>query len=62
MGNLVLRFTMERETRLKVVYGETDIHMSAIGTLYIDRNAIQQMGNPRRIKVTIEPDQENGTA
>lgn len=59
MEPIILRFTREHEFWKKTVYGENDISYPVIGKLYIDRNAMRQMGNPSRIRVTIEPDQES---
>lgn len=62
MASLILRFTKERETQRKTVYGENDVNLPVIGMLYIDQNAVRQLGSPRRIRVTIEPDEINGTS
>ncbi len=61
LDKLELTFTKDRDTKRTVLfeeqlgeqaYSEKDI---AVGSLYVMRQALEMIGNPKKIKVTIEP-------
>jgi len=54
---LVLTFETERPTKNTVRFEEVteDDGASAVGTLYVQKWALRDIGRPERIKVTIEP-------
>ena len=46
----------EKTTKNTIRYQEvTDTHPPYVNTLYIQKWALAQLGNPKRIKVTIRP-------
>lgn len=61
LDKIVLEFTEDRKTKRTVkfeevvgeqAWSERDI---AVGPLYVQKEALEMIGNPVRIKVTIEP-------
>ncbi len=61
MEKLVLSFTKERDTKRtslfqeqlgEQTYSDKDI---AVGPIYIQKEALELIGNPEKIKITIEP-------
>jgi len=61
MEKIELIFTEERKTKRTVLFREElgDQAWSdqdvAIGPLYVKQQALEQIGNPSKLKVTIEP-------
>lgn len=61
MDKIELIFTEERKTKRAVLFREElgEVAWSdqdvAIGVLYIKKQALAQIGNPAKLKVTIEP-------
>ncbi|GAJ08398.1 unnamed protein product [marine sediment metagenome] len=61
MDKIELTFTEERKTKRAVLFHEElgDQAWSdqdvAIGPLYIKKQALEMIGNPSKVKVTIEP-------
>jgi len=54
-----LEFTaqVEKHTKNTIRFQEiTDTHPPYVNTLYIQKWALNLLGNPKRIKVTIEPE------
>lgn len=53
MANIVLEFEKERDTKNTVRYQEVgDVH--SVGTLYIQKHAVKELGNPEKITVEIK--------
>lgn len=61
MDKIELKFTLERKTKRAVLFHEElgEVALSdqdvVVGNLYVKRQALEQIGNPRKLKVTIEP-------
>jgi len=61
LDKLELTFTEDRKTLRTVLFEEDADEMSysdkdvAVGNLYIQKQALDLIGNPGKIKVTIEP-------
>ena len=61
LDKLELVFTEERKTKRAVLFSEVLGEQSyseqdvAVGSLYMKKEALEMIGNPGRIKVTIEP-------
>ena len=61
MDKITLTFKVRRKTKRAVLFDELlgDKQWSdqdvAIGPLYVKKQALEGMGNPSKIKVTIEP-------
>lgn len=59
--NITLTFMQERSTKRAVLFNEQleDRQWSdqdiAVGSLYVKKQALELIGNPEKIKVTIEP-------
>ena len=56
MDKLELEATLERPTKNTVRYLE-DVkdHLPYVNTIYVQKWALAQIGNPQQIRVTIEP-------
>ncbi len=48
-----ITFALDRPTKNTVRYAEVS-DSPIVGTLYVQKTAIEKMGNPKSIKVTIE--------
>ena len=61
LDRLELTFTEDRKTKRAVLFEEQIGEQAfsakdvAVGPLYVQKEAIAMIGNPTRIKVTIEP-------
>lgn len=61
MDKIELTFTEERKTKRAVLFREELGEQSwsdqdvAVGNLYVKKQALETIGNPTKIKVTIEP-------
>jgi len=61
MDKLELTFTRERETKRAVVFNEQlgdqaySERAVAVGYVYIQKEALQLIGNPDKVKITVEP-------
>lgn len=55
---LDLIFTKEKETKNKVRYQETEseVHEIIVGTLYVSKKAIKELGEPDKINMIIGPE------
>jgi hypothetical protein len=59
MTKHIVRFEREKETRNTIRYHElpeTTDGPSVVGTLYVSKVALELLGNPKSLKVTIESD------
>lgn len=56
MATVSLEFEYERDTKNTVRFAETveDGDPTLVGTLYLQKFANKELGNPERIRVTIE--------
>ena len=50
---LTLTFEVERETKNKIRFQEVTDNAPRIGTLYVDKTAVAELGNPDVLKVTV---------
>lgn len=61
LDKLDLTFTWERDTKRMTLFQEQlgEIEFSdkgpAVGALYVNQQALEMIGSPKKIKVTIEP-------
>ncbi len=61
LNKLELSFTEERKTKRAVLFSEVLDEQAysdqdvAVGSLYVKKQALEMIGNPEKIKVTIEP-------
>lgn len=55
---IVVKFEAERATKNTVRYTEIveDGMPVRIGTVYVQNDTLKELGAPRRIKITLEPD------
>ncbi len=58
MKEVTLQFVKERETKNTVRYEEVEQETMAlaVGTLYVQKHLLKQMGNPEKLSVTISVD------
>lgn len=55
MGKKELTFQVEKETKNTVRFKEVNPpEHQVIGTLYVQKSVIQEMGNPKELTLTIE--------
>lgn len=53
---LTATFTLDRETKNKHRFNEDGNKAGHIvGSLYVDKKAVEKLGGPNEVKVTIEP-------
>lgn len=56
VSTMELEFIAERVTKNTVRFAEVEHDgVTAVGTLYVQKHALRDIGNPERLKVTIEP-------
>lgn len=61
MDKIELQFTEERKTKRAVLFREELGEQAwsdqdvAVGNLYVKKQALEQIGSPAKLKVTIEP-------
>lgn len=54
MAKITITFDKERDTKNTVRFQEQNDQAPVIGTLYVQKWALNQLGNPQTIQLTIE--------
>jgi len=54
MAKMIITFDKERDTKNTVRFHERNDQAPVIGTLYVQKWALSQLGNPQTIQLTIE--------